>query len=47
MAARLYAVTVQVSIHAPVKEATPQFVQCGDGFAVSIHAPVKGATSNY
>ncbi len=34
-----------VSIHAPVKGATPSLETVHDGALVSIHAPVKGATS--
>jgi len=34
----------RVSIHAPVKGATPSGRACGGGGGVSIHAPVKGAT---
>ena len=35
----------QISIHAPVKGATPAFsYSVGHNFVISIHAPVKGAT---
>ena len=36
---------IQVSIHAPVKGATPLLLVVPFVFLVSIHAPVKGATS--
>jgi len=35
---------IVVSIHAPVKGATPRLGLSGAGCNVSIHAPVKGAT---
>ena len=35
---------LDVSIHAPVKGATPQLASDWDALRVSIHAPVKGAT---
>ena len=33
-----------ISIHAPVKGATPDMAQDGHLHLISIHAPVKGAT---
>jgi len=35
---------IVISIHAPVKGATPDMAQDGHLHLISIHAPVKGAT---
>ena len=37
---------VPISIHAPVKGATAQFIFKGLDNPISIHAPVKGATKS-